>query len=132
MFKYKKYERVETATTVLEFRGGDDAVKVNYFDTNVVSLQGDEADIDALVKQQPAEIKCTAITQEEFKEIVTDSAQLNRIREVVASAVAKKYSFADEMALSKRAVDDVKRVAYDAYVSECILIGHELKSNIGY
>lgn len=132
MFKYVKFEKVETEFTVLEFRGQSEDVKVNYFDVDVVSLNGSEADIDALVDAQADEINCVEITQIEFKELVSESTQLNRIREVVASEIAKRYTIADEIAISKRAADDVKRVDYEAYVNECLSIGYGLKAEIGY
>jgi len=133
MFKYVKFEKVETANTVLEFRGCDEVTKVNHFDVDVVSISSDvEADIDALVSSQVAEINCTEITQDEFKTLVSDSAQLNRIREVVACKIAERYKIADEIAMSKRAVDDAKRVAYEAYVQECLAVGYGLKDEIGY
>ena len=133
MFKYVKFTKVETVDTVLEFRGGDDIVKVNHFDVDVVSIESvNVADIDALIALQPAEIKCVEITQAEFKSLVTNSAQLNRIREVVATKIAEKYTIADELAISKRAVDDVKRVDYEAFVAECVSFGIALKLEIGY
>ena len=134
MFKYVKYTKVETENTVLEFRGGDDIVTVNHFSSaDVVSVESaKEADIDALVSEQLAEIKCTEITQAEFKTFVKESAQLNRIRDRVKEKIALKYSLADEIAMSKRVVDDVKRVAYDKYVVKCIAFGDGLKVEIGY
>jgi len=133
MFKYVKFEKIETIDTVIEFRGGDDIVKVNYFNVDVVSISSeDESAIDALIALQPAEINCVEITKAEFKSLVTNSVQLNRIREVVATKVAEKYTIADEIAMSKRDIDDVKRVAYNAYVSECLAVGYGLKADIGY
>ena len=133
MFKYVKFEKVETVDTVLEFRGGSEEVKVNHFDVDVVSISSeDESAIDALIALQPAEINCVEITKEEFKSLVTNSAQLNRIREVVATKIAEKYTIADELAISKRAVDDVKRVDYEAFVAECVSFGIALKLEIGY
>ena len=133
MFKYVKFTKVETVDTVLEFKGGDDVVKVNHFDVDVVSIESvNIADIDALIALQPAEINCVEIAQAEFKSLVTNSAQLNRIRDVVKDEIAKKYTPADEIAMLKRAVDDDKRVAYNAYVSECLAVGYGLKADIGY
>ena len=137
MFRYIKFEKVETEYTTLEFRGDAEGVKVNHFSDNetekvsVVSIESDdESAIDALVASQA--IECVEITKDEFKILVTDSAQLKRIREVVAGEVAKKYSFADEIAINKRASDDAKRVAYDAYIAECLTVGYGLKVEIGY
>ena len=46
--------------------------------------------------------------------------------------LAKKYDFADEIAMSKKAVDDEKKIAYEEYVSQCIAYGDKLKEAIGY
>ena len=133
MFKYIQYEKVETEYTVLEFRGGDEDVKVNHFADNVVSIQADsEEDIDSLVNAQPLEIKTIYLTQEEFKKVATESPQLNRIRDRIKEQIALKYSLADEIAMSKRADDDEKKIAYESYVNECLSFGAELKAKVGY
>jgi len=133
MFKYVKFTKVETVDTVLEFRGGDEDVTVNHFDVDVVSISSEnESAIDALIASQSSEINCVEITQDEFKSLVTNSAQLNRIREIVAGKIAQRYTIADELAISKRAADDVKRVKYEAFVRECISFGIALKLEIGY
>ena len=133
MFKYVKFTKVETVDTVLEFRGGSEDVKVNHFDVDVVSISSeDESAIDALIASQPAEINCKEINQAEFKSLVTNSAQLNRIRDIVKAKIAKKYSPADEIAMLKKAEDDDKRVAYNNYVKECLEFGDNLKKEIGY
>jgi len=133
MFKYIKFTKVETADTVLEFRGGDEVVKVNYFDSDVVSINSEDADaIDTLIAKQADEINCTKITQDEFKTIVSESAQLQRIRETIKRKIAEKYSPADEISMLKKASDDTKRTAYDTYVAECLSAGTELKKEIGY
>jgi len=132
MFKYVKYTKVTDEFTTHEFRGGDELVKVNHFDVDVVSIEGASADVDALIAKGEAVINCVEVTQAEFKVLVTDSSQLKRIREVVATEIAKKYSIADEFGMAKRAVDDTKRVAYEAYVAECISIGKAIKTKIGY
>jgi len=132
MFKYVKYNKVKTEYTVLEFRGGDDTVKVNHFDGDVVSISGDSSDIDALMALQPDEIECVEISQEEFRVLVGQSAQLKRIRDVVKGKIADRYDAGDEIAMSRRTSDDPKRVEYDAYVAECIAYGNELKTAIGY
>jgi len=133
MFKYVKFTKVETEHTVLEFRGDMEDVKVNNFDVDVVSIESDNEDsIDVLIASQSTEIGCALITKDEFKELVADSAQLKRIREVVATEVAKKYTIADELSMQKRAPEDVKRVAYEEYVQECVAIGYGLKLSIGY
>lgn len=133
MFKYIKFEKVETEFTVLEFRAQSEDVKVNSFDVNVVSLEAENAaDIDALVAMQDSRILCEEITHDDFKDLVTVSSQLERIRDVVAAEVAKKYSFAEEFGMSKRDVSDAKRIEYEAYIKECLSLGYGLKAEIGY
>ncbi len=132
MFKYVGFEKVDTKDTTLEFRASDDKVKVNHFDVNVVSLEGTVSEIDSLIQSQSEEIKCVIITQEEFKSLVSDSAQLTRIRNVVKERIASKYSIADEIAIGKRAADDTKRISYEAFVNESIEKGRALKAVIGY
>ena len=133
MFKYVKFTKVEIIDTVLEFRGGSEEVKVNHFDVDVVSIEAEsESAIDVLVASQDARIGCEYITHDEFKELVRDSMQLCRIREVVATEIAKRYSVADEIAMIKRDASDEKRVSYETYVQECVALGYGLKAEIGY
>lgn len=90
MFKYIKFTKVETDLTVLEFRGGDETVKVNHFDREVVSIETDnEADIDALVDAQATEIGCELITQDEYKTIVKTTTQFARIKKQVDDKYTK-------------------------------------------
>jgi hypothetical protein len=133
MFKYVKFTKVETENTVLEFRGDSEDVKVNHFDVDAVSIESEDEDaIDALVESQPSEIECEVIEKDEFKLIVENSAQLKRIRTVVKEKIALLYDIADEIAISKLADDDEKRVSYDDYVSTCLSFGYGLKEGIGY
>jgi len=138
MFKYVKFEKVETEHTVLEFRGMSEEVKVNHFSSAnslsyAVSIESEiESAINELVNAQDEAINCVFITQNDFKELVGESLQLKRIREVVATEIAKRYSLADEIAMSKRDTTDEKRVAYESYVAECLAIGYGLKAEIGY
>ena len=133
MFKYVKFTKVETANTVLEFRGDSEEVKVNHFNVDVVSIESENEDaIDALIDSQSSEIGCEVIEQDEFKTIVGESSQLKRIREVVAIEIAKKYTISDEFAMQKRDGDDEKRVSYEEYVTACVEIGSSLKNGIGY
>ena len=138
MFKYVKFTKVETVDTVLEFRGGSEDVVVTYFTgenmiTNVVSIKSEDKDaINALIAQQPSEINCKEIEQDEFKTLVKESDQINRIRDMVKAKIAKKYSPADEIAMLKKAEDNDKRVAYNNYVKECLEFGYNLKKEIGY
>ncbi len=138
MVKYIEYTKVNTKHTVLEFRGGSEDVSVTNFTgedmfANVVSITGEsETDIDNLINTQPEEINCIELVQAEFKALVRNSDQLQNIRRIVKSEIAKKYDIADEIALSKLDVDDLKRTSYEEYISFCILSGSKLKTNIGY
>lgn len=131
MFKFVTYEKVEEEFTTLEFRGGDESVDVNHFD-GVVSLEGDEAAIDALVEAQETKINCQYITQDAFRDLVKDHRKINLIRDMVAKDIAKQYSLADEIGMLKREETDPKRVAYEAYVAECKAKGDEAKAKMGY
>lgn len=133
MFKYVKFNRVTDDVTTYEFRGGSEDVKVNHFDVDVVSIESDNEDlIYELIASQDEKINCEEILQDEFKDLVKDSAQLNRIRNVVKERIASKYSFADEIAMMKRIDSDEKRVEYEVFVEECKLIGENLKALVGY
>ncbi len=133
MFKYIKYTKVETEFTVLEFRGQNDDVKVNHFNTDVVSIEAEsESDIDELIASQPSEIGCEEITHTEFRELVNSSLQLARIRNVVADKVAQRYTISNEIALSRLDNEDPKKIAYEEYVNECVAYGIGLKLAIGY
>jgi len=132
MFKYIKFEEVETEFTVLGFNSENEDVKVNHFDVNVVSLDGEESDIDSLVNTQDTRIICEEISHEEFKTLVNESTQLNKIRDVVKENIAKKYALADEIAMMKRDDSDERKVAYEAYVIACRILGDKLKKEIGY
>lgn len=91
MFKYIKFTKVQTEYTVLKFREGDEAVKVNYFDKDIVSLEADnESDIDLLIISQDSSINCTEITKDEFKNIVIGTRQFKRIKEHVDARYSKE------------------------------------------
>ena len=122
---YVKFNDGENFHVVGVFAG-----KVHSFSVPVVAVEGTIEEVNALVALQGFE--CTLIEQAEFKTLVADSLQLKRIREVVAEKISEKYSFADELGMSKRTATDAKRVAYEAYVAECIAIGDALKVEIGY
>ena len=93
MFKFIKYTKVEAVSTVLEFRGGDETVKVNHFDVDVVSIESaDVADVDALIASQATEISCTEITQDEFKTLVEQTAQYKRIKAIVDETYTKEVA----------------------------------------
>lgn len=133
MFKYVRFTKVKTDLTTLEFRGEAEGVEVFNFDVDVVSIKSDDVTkIDTLIAMQDEAIGCTEITQDEFRTLVADSAQLNAIRNQVKREIAKKYDLADEIAMSKKATDDSKRVAYEAYVVACIAEGDAVKAGIGY
>ena len=83
MFKYVKFNPVETEFTTLTFKQKNDDVKVNFFNLPIVSLESDdEALIDELIKEQPSEIECELITKEEFSEIAKTTVQYKRILQV--------------------------------------------------
>lgn len=133
MFVYVEFTKVTDEFTTYEFRGGSEDVKVNYFDVNVVSIQSDSEDaIYELIASQDEKISCKEISQDEFRELVSNSAQLNRIRTIVKERIASTYSFADEIAMMKRDENDAKRVEYEVFVEECKLVGGNLKALIGY
>jgi hypothetical protein len=122
---YVKFNEGENFRVVGVFEG-----KVHSFSAPVVSVDGTVKEVNELIDLQGFE--CTLIEQTEFKTLVADSLQLKRIREVVADKICEKYSLADELGMSKRTATDAKRVAYVAYVSECIAVGDALKVEIGY
>lgn len=133
MFKYIEFTRVSDEFTTYEFRGGNEDVKVNYFDVNVVSIESEnEIAINNLILSQDKRINCQIITKDEFKELVKDSAQIERIRTVVKERIASKYSYSDEIAMMKRDESDSKRLEYEAFVAESIAKGDELKALVGY
>ena len=133
MFVYVKFEKVSDELTTYEFRGGNEDVKVNYFDVNVVSIESEnEIAINNLILSQDKKINCQLISKDEFKELVKDSAQIERIRTVVKERIASKYSYADEIAMMKRDETDSKRLDYETFVAECISKGDELKALVGY
>ena len=133
MFVYVKFEKVSDELTTYEFRGGNEDVKVNYFDVNVVSIESEnEIAINNLILSQDKKINCQIISKDEFKELVKDSAQIERIRTIVKERIASKYSYADEIAMMKRDETDSKRLDYETFVAECISKGDELKALVGY
>ena len=83
MFKYVKYTKVDTGKTALEFRSQNEDVKVNHFDLDIVSLEGEEEAINALIDSQPDEINCEEITQDEFKTLFSQTARFKRIKQRV-------------------------------------------------
>lgn len=133
MFVYVEFTKVTDEFTTYEFRGGSEDVKVNYFDVNVVSIEADnENTIYELITSQDERINCHEITKDEFKELVKNSAQIERIRTIIKERIASKYSIADEIAMMKRDENDAKRVEYEVFVEECKLVGENLKSLVGY
>ena len=138
MVKYIEFDKVAKADTILEFRNRLEETKITSFTgetmfTNIVSIVADNEEIiDELVAEQEEEINCREISYNEFKTLVKYSDQISRINAQVKTKIAQKYDLADEIAMSKRAADDAKRVTYEEYVSECIAFGDALKSEIGY
>lgn len=133
MFVYVKFEKVSDEFTTYEFRGGNEDVKINCFDVNVVSIESEnEIAINNLILSQDKKINCQIISKDEFKELVKDSAQIERIRTIVKERIASKYSYADEIAMIKKDENDSKRLDYETFVAECISKGDELKALVGY
>jgi hypothetical protein len=129
MFKYVKYEKVQTEYTELRFNGSSDEEK----GLEVLSIKCDtEATIDELIASQPAEINCQVITKDEFKAIATASSQINRCRAICKEHIAKRYDLADELSMTKRDSADAKVVEYEKYRNECIAKCTELKAGMGY
>ena len=132
MFKYYTFTPVKTEKTTIDFRQKTEDVEVFRFDGNVVSVSGEESDIDALVEEQSAKINLTEITQADFAELVKNSPQIENIRRQVRDEIAKKYLIADEIKLMKLPADDTDRVAYEDYVSYCRANGDAKKQECGY
>jgi len=88
MFKYIKYTSKKQDNTTLTFRGGDEDVKVNYFNIDVVSVESaEEGKIDALVDAQPSDINCEEISKDEFKTLVENTPQVIRVRNRVRTTI---------------------------------------------
>lgn len=133
MFKYVRFNKVETEYTVLSFRQLNENVKVNYFNVDVVSIEGDnEIDIDALVDAQDSMIACELLTYDDFKIMVSSSFQIERIRAVIKELISKEYDLSDEIAMLKLDNNDDKKKKYDSYILDCLNHGRLLKSSIGY
>ena len=80
MFKYVKFTKVEDEFTTHTFRGGDETVKVNHFDIDVVSLESeDEVAISETIITQNEIINCEVITKEEFVAIYKTTEQYKRV-----------------------------------------------------
>lgn len=134
MFTYVQFNPVATEDTVLTLRvvGVFDG-EVHLYDTNVAAIETvTESEAAALIASQPADIGCSVIDSAAFKAAAGESSQIQCIRQFVASRIAQRYTFADEIAIQRRAVDDPKRVAYEAYVAECVAYGDGLKAAMGY
>jgi len=138
MVKYIEYNKVSDEFTTHEFRGGSEDVVVTNFTgenvlSNIVSIVADDtAKIDELIASQNPLVECREIVYQEFKALVKNSDQINRINDLVKANIAKRYDIADEIAMNKRDITDEKRVAYESYVSNCIADGDKMKSDIGY
>ncbi len=82
--KYVSFQKVQAEHTVLEFRGGSETVKVNYFDVPAVSIEAEtEAEITALIASQPLEINCVEITKDAFSLLVKETSQVKRKLQVI-------------------------------------------------
>lgn len=133
MFKYVRFTPFENKYTKVTFTSKDEDVKVHEFDINVVALESeDESLIDEIIAYQDEGINCEVITASDFKELVAKTSQIERIREIVRDKISSKYTFADEIALTKKDLNDAKRKEYESFVSDCIFEGKELKKSLGY
>ncbi len=104
MFKYIKFTKVKDEFTTYEFRGGDDNVKVHYFDVDVVSIEAEnEEDISNIISIQSDKINCIEITKDEFKTLVKDSIQIKRVYKRVDEFYTKEMSgILDKYPLAER------------------------------
>lgn len=76
MAKLYKYTPVATEYTVLRFNGSsDDSLSIKEYDSNVVSITGDESAIAKLVAEQHTEINFTEISIDEFLPKAANSTQ---------------------------------------------------------
>ena len=119
MFKYIKFTKVKDEFTTYEFRGGDEKVKVHYFDVNVVSIEAEnEEDINALISKQSAKISCVEITKDEFKTLVQNSAQIRRIYERVNKSYTKDLSgILEKYPLAERETWNIQLSEAKAYLA---------------
>jgi hypothetical protein len=81
MFKYVKYDEVETEFGKLGFKVKDDKVDVKFTSKPMVVLQGAEVDINDLIASQDSRINCQEITQDEFRELFYGTKQYQRIQD---------------------------------------------------
>lgn len=132
MFKYYKFIPVETEKTTIGFRQKDESAEVFRFDGNIVSVRGEEADIDALVAHQSSDIGLTEITQADFVELVKNTPQIENIRRQVREKIAKRYLYADEIKYLKLPDTDAGKVEYEDYVAACRADGDAKKAECGY
>lgn len=83
MFKYVRFEEVQTEFTKLSFNQKNEDVKVFRFDKPIAALQADDENlINDLISYQDRRINCEIITVDEFKALVEMTTQYARICEV--------------------------------------------------
>jgi len=76
MARLFKYTPVQNEYTTLRFNAvNDEALTIKEYDTNVVSIEGTDADINALIAEQPPEIGLTEISIAEFLPLAARSTQ---------------------------------------------------------
>jgi len=131
MFKYIKYKKVQTQYTILEFSSGNEDTTVNHFDVEVVSIEGDETNIDILISNQDALIECEEIALDEFNVLVENTSQLLRINDVVSNEVLKKYTPQQEIEILKMPKDDERVGEYNEYMKTCGQTGISLREELG-
>ena len=76
MAKYYQFAPIQTAHTTLRFNNtGENSLTIKEFDANVVMLDGDQVELDALVAAQPVEISMTELTFDDFFALAVKSNQ---------------------------------------------------------
>ena len=76
MTKYYQFVPTQTAHTTLRFiNTGAHTLMVKEFDTQVVMIDGDPIEIDALIAEQPVEINLTEIDFNSFYALASKSSQ---------------------------------------------------------
>lgn len=83
MFKYIKFNEIQTEYTKLTFVQRNEDVRVITFDKPIVALESDnESAIDELIAFQDVSIECAEITADEFAEIAKLTTQYQRAIDV--------------------------------------------------
>ena len=113
--RYFKYRREQIGSQIISFIDNGAAVNTFSFsdsDMLLLSIGADTAAVDELLNMQPQQLIVEELDADGF------------------AALAKESEH--EIGMMKRAPDDPKRVAYEAYVDGCKLDGDARKAGIGY